>query len=214
MLDQLKKSLYEILGIDKTATKEDIKKAYHKKAQETHPDKEGGSQEAFLEVSRAYKILSDEEKRQNYDETGDESEDRELNPRHMVLQIFLEVIANPGFNPKIVDAFEATKQTIELRQKQIKVEMGKNSQQKTKYEEILSRLEKAPDTLKYMVEDLVRRHGEMHEQFIKNLNIGVEMLEILKEFKYRVDTQDVMNNNPGQGIKFLSFDIDGMFPQG
>lgn len=206
MMDKLKKSLYEILGIDPTASKEDVKKAYHKKAQETHPDKEGGSQEAFLEVSRAYKILSDEEKRNTYDETGEESEDREMNPRHMVLQIFLEVISNPGFNPKLMDAFESTKQTIELRQKQIKNEMSKNSQQKTKYEEIVSRLEKAPETLKHMVEDMVRRHGEMHEQFIKNLNLGVEMLEILKEFKYRVDTQSVMNNNPGETMKYISFD--------
>jgi DnaJ-class molecular chaperone len=206
MKDKIKKNLYEILGVDKTATKEDIKKAYHKMAQETHPDKEGGSTEAFLQVSKAYKILSDEERRRQYDETGDESESHELSPQNIVFQIFLEVISNPEFNPKLVDAFEATKQTIELRQKQIKIEIAKNSKQKTKYEEILFRIEKAPDTLKLMVEDLIKRHNEMHEQLIKNLNLGVEMLKVLKDFKYNVDTEEVMNNNNFDStLKFISY---------
>lgn len=184
-----KKSLYEILGIDATASKEDIKKAYHEKAQETHPDKQGGSQEKFLEVSRAYKILSDEEKRQRYDDTGeeDDSTPREEDPKHLVLQVFLTVISNPHFNPKKHDAFESTKGEIEMRQSQIKNEITKNTKEKTRYEEILSRIESAPEQYKFTISDIVKRHTEMGEILVKNLNLGVKMLEVLKDYKYRID---------------------------
>lgn len=188
-MDEDKKSLYEILGIDETASKEEIKKAYHDKAQETHPDKEGGSQEKFLEVSRAYKILSDEEKRQRYDDTGEEDDSvpREEDPKHLVLQVFLTVISNPHFNPKQHDAFESTKAEIEMRQAQIKNEITKNTKEKQRYEEILSRIESAPDHYKFTISDIVKRHIEMGEILVKNLNIGVKMLELLKDYKYRID---------------------------
>ena len=67
------KDLYTILGISKEASDADIKKAYRKKAQEFHPDKNPGDKEAeakFKEVQGAYEILSDKQKRQQYDQFG------------------------------------------------------------------------------------------------------------------------------------------------
>ena len=61
---------YEILGVERTASPEDIKKAYRKLAVKHHPDK-GGDQEKFKEISAAYEILSDAEKKNNYDQFGD-----------------------------------------------------------------------------------------------------------------------------------------------
>ena len=61
---------YEILNIHKTATQEEIKHAYRRKAKETHPDREGGNKEAFQKVKQAYDTLSDEEKRKFYDDFG------------------------------------------------------------------------------------------------------------------------------------------------
>ena len=60
---------YQILGIQKNATQEDIKKAYRKLAHQYHPDK-GGDENKFKEVSEAYRVLSDAEKRQQYDQFG------------------------------------------------------------------------------------------------------------------------------------------------
>ncbi|MEK7499489.1 MAG: DnaJ domain-containing protein, partial [Patescibacteria group bacterium] len=61
---------YEILGVPKTATQDEIKKAYRKKAHKHHPDKKGGDEEAFKKVSGAYEVLSDKQKRAQYDQFG------------------------------------------------------------------------------------------------------------------------------------------------
>jgi molecular chaperone DnaJ len=63
------KDYYQILGVEKNATAEDIKKAFHKLAHKHHPDK-GGDESKFKEINEAYQILSDKDKRQQYDNFG------------------------------------------------------------------------------------------------------------------------------------------------
>ena len=68
-----KRDFYEILGVSKTATPEEIKKAYRKVAIQFHPDKNQGNKEAeekFKEVSEAYEHLSDANKKAEYDRFG------------------------------------------------------------------------------------------------------------------------------------------------
>jgi molecular chaperone DnaJ len=65
-----KRDYYEVLGVDKKASKDDIKKAFHKLAHKFHPDKNQGNAEKFKEVSEAYSILSDDKKRGEYDSYG------------------------------------------------------------------------------------------------------------------------------------------------
>ncbi len=61
---------YDILGIKKGASKEEIKKAYRSLAHKFHPDRPNGDAEKFKEVSEAYQVLSDDSKRQQYDRFG------------------------------------------------------------------------------------------------------------------------------------------------
>lgn len=63
--------LYEILGVEKDASADDIRRAYKKLAMKLHPDR-GGSQEKFQELQHAYEILSDDSKRKIYDQYGEE----------------------------------------------------------------------------------------------------------------------------------------------
>ncbi|MEQ8546861.1 MAG: molecular chaperone DnaJ [Cyclobacteriaceae bacterium] len=68
-----KRDFYEILGVDKSASKDEIKKAYRKIAIKNHPDKNPDNKEAedkFKEAAEAYEILSNDEKRQKYDRFG------------------------------------------------------------------------------------------------------------------------------------------------
>ncbi|XP_032488939.1 dnaJ homolog subfamily B member 4 isoform X4 [Phocoena sinus] len=68
------KDYYGILGIEKGASDEDIKKAYRKQALRFHPDKNKSPQaeEKFKEVAEAYEVLSDPKKREIYDQFGEE----------------------------------------------------------------------------------------------------------------------------------------------
>lgn len=69
----MSKSLYTTLGVDSNASADEIKKAYRKLARQYHPDvnKDKGAEEKFKEINAAYEILSDPEKRAQYDQVGD-----------------------------------------------------------------------------------------------------------------------------------------------
>ena len=72
-----KRDFYEVLGVPKNASDEDIKKAYRKLAMKYHPDRNQGeagkaSEEKFKEAAEAYEVLSDSSKRQRYDQFGHE----------------------------------------------------------------------------------------------------------------------------------------------
>jgi len=66
----MKKDHYKTLGVEKNASKEEIKKAFYKLAQKYHPDKKGGDEKKFKEANEAYQVLSDDSKRSKYDQFG------------------------------------------------------------------------------------------------------------------------------------------------
>ncbi len=61
---------YKILGVNRNASKEDVKKAFRKLAMKYHPDKKGGDESKFKEINEAYSVLSDDQKRAEYDSYG------------------------------------------------------------------------------------------------------------------------------------------------
>jgi molecular chaperone DnaJ len=64
------KDYYDTLGVNKGASKDEIKKAFYKLAQKYHPDKKGGNEAKFKEANEAYQTLSDDDKRSKYDQFG------------------------------------------------------------------------------------------------------------------------------------------------
>ena len=72
-MPEQKRDYYEVLGVSKGATDEEIKKAYRKKAKQYHPDLNPGDKTAeakFKEANEAYEVLSDKDKRARYDQFG------------------------------------------------------------------------------------------------------------------------------------------------
>ena len=68
-----KRDYYQVLGVDKNASAEEIKKAYRKNAMKYHPDRNPGDKQAeekFKEIGEAYAVLSDSDKRARYDQFG------------------------------------------------------------------------------------------------------------------------------------------------
>jgi molecular chaperone DnaJ len=66
----MSKDYYKTLGVDKSASQDEIKKAFRKLAHEHHPDKQGGNSDKFKEANEAYGVLGDAEKRKQYDQFG------------------------------------------------------------------------------------------------------------------------------------------------
>ena len=78
-----KRDYYEVLGVSKDASADDLKKAYRKLAKKYHPDMNPGDKAAeakFKEVNEAYEVLSDSAKRQRYDQFGHAGVDPSYNP--------------------------------------------------------------------------------------------------------------------------------------
>jgi len=65
----MNKDYYQILGVSRSASSDDIKKAYYKLAHKHHPDK-GGDENKFKEINEAYQVLSNREKKEQYDKFG------------------------------------------------------------------------------------------------------------------------------------------------
>ncbi len=65
-----KRDYYEVLGVGKNASADEIKKAFRRLAVQYHPDKEGGNEAKFKEINEAYEVLKDSSKRQRYDQFG------------------------------------------------------------------------------------------------------------------------------------------------
>ena len=75
-----KRDYYEVLGVTKGASADELKKAFRSAAVKHHPDKEGGNEEKFKEIGEAYATLKDKEKRAAYDDLGRHPSGQEFRP--------------------------------------------------------------------------------------------------------------------------------------
>ena len=93
-----KRDYYEVLGVNKNSTQDEIKKAYRKKSMEHHPDK-GGDEEVFKEIAEAYDTLSDQEKKEKYDVFGHNAPKGNQGGGFNPFDAFSDLFGGGGFNP-------------------------------------------------------------------------------------------------------------------
>jgi len=82
------KDYYKILNIDKSATKEDIKKSYRKLSKKYHPDVNPNGEKMFKDITEAYEVLSNDNKRREYDNPKDTFSDFLISSLVALLSIF------------------------------------------------------------------------------------------------------------------------------
>lgn len=114
-------SHYETLGIKPDATTEDVKRAYRKKASESHPDRHGGDASKMSAVNKARDILIDPRRRQAYDETGDDKPDLPIaeQANQMLCTFFAAALAKDVPNLMV-----AVRQMLSIHQMEAKTQMS------------------------------------------------------------------------------------------
>jgi curved DNA-binding protein CbpA len=184
---------YAELGVEPTADETAIKKAYRKRAKETHPDHKGGSRERFERVNKAMTILKDPEARERYDRTGDteprSAQTMEDKARSLLSDIVAGII-NGGDDPATVDIVRFMQEYIakqiadlpvkqrDLESKKTKAEkMAKRFKRKTKGDNLMSRLAESHAQALAMKIASIKGIIEVHEAAAK----------ILIDYKFEYD---------------------------
>lgn len=187
------KKLYEILGISETATQEEIKNAFRKKAKECHPDLMNGDTEKMKEINKAYAILKDPAKREHYDRTGEEKDvDDTIDVLIIIALELTELLIKD--NPNNVNKWLDKKK--ENSRKNFEETLKNLEKDRDKYKKFLNRILKKPD--KDFVGDTVKTKIANKEFTIKKLkeeyDLRKEVFTLFKEYKFKEEKEDEFYN--------------------
>lgn len=115
-------TLYDDLGVPKSATKAEIKRAYRQRSKKAHPDA-GGKRESWDRIAIAYRVLGDDAARANYDATGkidpDKPQDNSLFIVLSTIESILNTCATRGIDPVTVDIIADCKKTLQNKLREI-----------------------------------------------------------------------------------------------
>ena len=151
-------SLYDVLGVAPDATAEEIKAAHRAAVKRAHPDTDTGSVEAFQAVDAAYKVLSDEQSRAFYDQTGrvDRKTDEQAEVRSVtILVMFLNTICTADDTDFESDLLEGVRIKIEQAVNQIDQKISKQQKAAANLEKFKSRLTRNDDEGRDILADLL-----------------------------------------------------------
>lgn len=202
------KTLYEELGIKKEASAAEVKRAYKHKAQQVHPDKEGGSAEAFNKVKQAYDILSNEEKRIQYDEHGTIDHTTTTIRDDAIAEIanlFMQVINNVDFKynnliEKLKSISNEQISTVAKHKESIAAIIERNRaiaermNVKEGQENLFTRMLDA---------DTATQNGKV-AALDKAANVFKEVLQILEDYEYTVDQRQSVSVNPWEILEQIN----------
>lgn len=193
---------YQTLGVDKIASQDEIKRAYRMLAQKLHPDKPDGDIEQFQRVQKAYEVLSDPDRRANYDQTGnDSSPNYEQIAYSRTAQLFAEIIESDKKGDLIDIAVKLVHAAIE--QSKIKITMSESGikKQEKKLNRISSKGENIfSDVLSAKINSL-RETIELHTEEIKIFELVLSLIQNHKD-----ENPDVQFGKP-MSMGTTGFDI-------
>ncbi|SRR6266404_2361037 len=181
--------LYETLGVSSDADQSEIKQAFRKKAQETHPDRDGGDKEAFQKVNKAYEVLSVEESRQRYDKTGDAAapQDSETYCRNAIFSTIMAMIDQKDVDHNdLVSLARANVENYVAGMKQQKQMIDRKIITRNS---VLGRLTE-PDggMIKEMIKADIKACEQQNEKIDLKIQRSGEILKMLDGYSYRAES--------------------------
>jgi DnaJ-class molecular chaperone len=195
------RDLYEILGVTRDASGEDIKRAYRHLAMEHHPDRNPGDPDAherFQQVQKAYEVLSEPERRAEYDRSGSTTlgvrEEQLL--QNDAVQIFQEalnsVIGNYSTPPTHFDVIAQMVRVVEGKQAQLTEAKRLSRRSVDVMRRVLERIgmtEEAsgPNVLAGFLEDRIAKAEADAARFHDMIVHGEKLLEYVRTYTFRVD---------------------------
>lgn len=192
---------YKVLGVEKTATLEDIKQAYRKMAMKYHPDRETGNKEIFQEIQQAYELLCDEAKRNALDALS-EPETAGLQLRQQAIselcgcvRMILEQVSDVDHN----DIVHIMQRNIEGKLQEVRSNMAKVKNHMRKNTQAIKRMIKKTEGENFLVTAIKEKTEQLNNvlEELKGLeNLFNEMLVLLKDFDYNADKKPDSMTNP------------------
>lgn len=187
------KDLYEVLGVARDATPDEIKAAYIRAAKIHHPDR-GGDREQFQELERANAVLSDPDKRKRYDQTGDPA-GKAKTPEEGAIDLlasFMEQLCKPESEEDltrldVVQALrECTATFLEMENARLaKLELGAHRAETLRRR--LKRKGGGDDALALVVAAMERSYSEVRPKVLNRIKAGVAAQVLLNGYSYDVD---------------------------
>lgn len=186
---------YTILGLNKDASKEEIKEAYKKLAKLHHPDK-GGNEEMFKLIKSAYELLINEESINHFDETGEVLK----NDFTQRFNNFIEKVVVPSIhqilNVGTVDVIKHIGNAVKQVSTELQIAYKGIEENKTKLSEVLSRLQSksvSDQLLTESLENVLQKDEYRLKSIQSDLKFLDKCLEIIKGYGYKVDSVQKIN---------------------
>lgn len=199
-------SLYDELGIDAAASLSEVKKAHRRRAKDTHPDKDGGSRDAFDKVQRAYLVLSDPKRRDSYDRTGEVDDmpaDTERAEAMMVLASkFSAIVGDSNNDPRYVQLAKIMKMMVQEDMRAARGAVAEGAKAKDRLEQFGKRLtskDDHPNHLAGTITNMIAQHQAgitMAERHIRVFEIALALSD---HYSYLAETPPAMYGARPQG---------------
>lgn len=182
------KTLYDELGVEPTATPQQVKKAYRRRAKKVHPDKSPAAVEEFLAVQKAYYILSDDRRRALYDRYGETAKTTPEDAAAKTLVNLLIQIVDQA-DATHCDCVAAARDAVERNRRQISKQKGDAEKAVKNFREAARRLtaKRSPDPVAAALEARAIELEGIAKAHDFQLDAMAETAKLLEGYNYKVD---------------------------
>lgn len=178
---------YNVLGVKSDADIDAIKASFRRLASKHHPDREGGDTEKFKEVQKAYEVLSDPEKRAQYDQYGHKPNPHETTDR-IITEVLVNLIESDRFDVRYQDMVSAIRSHFVNQMSNIRQAMKESRKASKKYR-VTSKRMKAVNKILFDTLYAKRRQNLINTRAMREqYQMGTRAIERLKDYKYETET--------------------------